>query len=171
MNVLTHAILGLLTHPGQKQLVLSGQIGWDVVFEETLRVQSPLAQLPFRFATEDVEICGVKVPKGEPILISFSGAGRDPALHGESAGEFDITREDKTHVSFGYGPHYCIGAALARLEAEIALPALFERFPELELAVRPEELEPQGTFIMNGHAALPVRLTAAVPAALSRPRP
>lgn len=164
MNVLTHAVLGLLTNPEQRELVTSGQLPWTSVMEETLRAQSPVAQLPFRYAVEDVEIGGVKVAKGEPVLIGFAAAGRDPAVHGASAACFDITRQDKAHLSFGHGVHHCLGAPLARLEADVALPALFARFPDLSLAVRPEDLEPQGTFIMNGHSSLPVFLTAPVPA-------
>ena len=128
------------------------------MIEETLRVESPVAQLPFRFATEDVELGGVTIAKGDPVLIGFAAVGRDPEVHGESAGRFDATRADKTHLSFGHGVHYCLGAPLARLEAAIALPALFDRFPGLELAVPAADLEPQGTFIMNGHRTLPVTL-------------
>lgn len=164
MNVLTHAVLALLTHPEQRDLVTSGQLSWEAVMEETLRVQSPVAQLPFRYAVEDVQIGGVTIHKGDPILIAFAAAGRDPAVHGPTAACFDITRSDKTHLSFGHGVHHCLGAPLARLEAAVALPALFRRFPNLALAVRPEDLEPQGTFIMNGHSGLPVYLTAPVAA-------
>jgi len=79
-------------------------------------------------------------------------------VYGDDASTFDITRENKDHMSFGYGVHFCVGAPLARLEANIALSALFDRFPELELASTLADLEPQGTFIMNGHRELPVRL-------------
>jgi cytochrome P450 len=160
MNVLSHAVLALLTHPEQREMVMTGRVTWTEVIEETLRVQSPVAQLPFRFPVEDVELGGVTIARGEPVLIGFAGVGRDPAVHGETAELFDVTRADKTHLSFGYGVHFCLGAPLARLEAAIALPALFERFPDMSLAVEPDELEPQGTFIMNGHRTLPVRLTA-----------
>jgi len=165
MNVLSHAILNLLTHPDQLELVRGGQVGWDAVVEETLRVQSPVAQLPFRFATEDIQLGDVLIEKGDPVLIGFAGVGRDPAVHGDTRAEFDVNRADKTHLAFGHGVHYCLGAPLARLEASIALPAIFERFPDMRLAVRREDLRPQGTFIMNGHAELPVYLRAAVPAA------
>jgi cytochrome P450 len=159
MNLLTHAIIGLLTHPEQREMVMSGEVGWDALFDETMRVQSPVAQLPLRFAIEDVEFGDVTIRKGEPVLVAFAGAGRDPAVHGESADVFDITRANKTHLSFGYGTHFCLGAPLARLEASIAIPKLFDRFPGMRLAVPLGELEPQGTFIMNGHRALPVYLT------------
>jgi cytochrome P450 len=153
-------VLNLLTHPDQLELVLTGRVGWDAVIEEILRLESSIAQLPFRFALEDVELGGVTIAKGDPVLMGYAGIGRDPAVHGASADEFDITRPDKAHLSFGFGIHYCIGAPLARLEASIALPALFERFPDISLAVRTDQLEPQGTFIMNGHKELPVYLTA-----------
>jgi 2-hydroxy-5-methyl-1-naphthoate 7-hydroxylase len=159
-NLISKAVLAMLTKPDQYELVRTGQLDWRDVIEETLRVEAPIAQLPFRFATEDVEIAGVTIPKGEPVLIGFAAANRDPELHGESAATFDITRADKEHLSFGHGVHFCIGAPLARLEASIALPALFERFPDLALAVPPGEVQPLGTFLINGLAGLPVRLHA-----------
>ena len=87
------------------------------------------------------------------------GFGGDPALHGDSADVFDITRTDKAHLSFGLGPHYCLGAGVARLVATVGLSALFDRFPNLSLAVDPAELQPLPTFIMNGHRGLPARLS------------
>jgi cytochrome P450 len=159
-NLISKAVLAMITKPDQYELVRTGQLDWRDVIEETLRVEAPIAQLPFRFATEDVEIAGVTIPKGEPVLIGFAAANRDPELHGDSAATFDITRADKEHLSFGHGVHFCIGAPLARLEASIALPALFERFPDLALAVPPGEVQPLGTFLINGLAGLPVRLHA-----------
>ncbi len=160
-NLVSQAVIALLEHPEQLELVRSGQVRWEEVVEETLRVQSPIAQMPFRFTTEDVEIAGVTIPKGDPVLIGFAGAGRDPGRYGEGADEFDITRADKDHLSFGYGVHHCLGAPLARLEAMIALPRLFERFPDMSLAVGPGEVQPQTTFLLNGVETLPVRMGAA----------
>jgi cytochrome P450 len=161
-NLISNAALAMLTNRDQYELVRSGKLSWREVIEETLRVESPIAQLPFRFTTEEVEIAGVTIPKGDPVLIGFAASGRDPELHGDSAATFDITREDKEHLSFGHGIHFCIGAPLGRLEAAIALPALFERFPDLALAVPADELEPQGTFLLNGRAEVPVQLNATV---------
>lgn len=167
INFFDNAITGLLSNPYQLKLVKRGRATWDDVIDETLRVESPLAHLPLRYAVRDLKINGVTIHQGDPILINYSGAGRDPELHGEDATEFDITRPDKEHLSFGYGPHFCLGMGIARMVATIGLSSLFERFPDLSLAVPKEELQPLPTFIMNGHRSLPVRLTAGVPAGVS----
>ncbi|WP_433561004.1 cytochrome P450 [Nocardia sp. CA-151230] len=78
----------------------------------------------------------------------------------DAATEFDLTRENKSHMAFGHGVHHCLGAPLARLEANIALPQLFHHFPERRLAVPVDELPALPSFIYNGHASLPVQLTA-----------
>lgn len=160
INFFDKAITLLLSHPEQLELVKSGESTWDDVIEEVLRLESPIANLPLRYAVEDVDLGDVVIPKGDAILVNYAAIGRDPALHGESRCAFDITREDKAHLSFGHGPHYCLGAGIARMVATVGLSALFERYPDLTLAVPAEELQPLPTFIMNGHRALPVRLTA-----------
>lgn len=158
MNGLSHCILTILTDPDLRSRVTAGTLPWMDLFEEVLRVDSPVAIFPFRYARETVELHGVTIEKGDVLLISFIGAGRDPKVYGENATQLDLDRQDRSHLSFGHGVHYCLGIRLARLAAAISLPALFARFPDLELAVRPDQLEPQGTFIMNGHLTLPVRL-------------
>ncbi|MCX4681818.1 cytochrome P450 [Streptomyces sp. NBC_01433] len=165
INFFDNAITALLSDPTQLELIRSGRATWDDVIDETLRVESPLAHLPLRYAAEDIELDGVTIPKGDPILVNYSAVGRDPELHPDSPGTFDLTRPDKAHLSFGVGPHYCLGAGIARLVATTGLSQLFERFPDLSLAVDTGELQPLPTFIMNGHRSLPVRLTAPVPAA------
>jgi len=167
VNALAHAALALLTDPDLRAKVIAGEIPWENVFEETLRVESPVAHLPFRYATEDVEIGGVHIAKGEPIFIDFAGIGRDPKIHGETADVFDAMRQDKSHLSFGFGVHYCLGAQLAKQAWMIGIPALFERFPNLTLAVRKDELVGQGSYVVNGYAKLPVYLYGSkVPAAV-----
>ena len=158
VNLLDQAVTALLTHPDQLRLVTSGERTWTDAIDETLRWQAPVANLPLRYAVEDIEVAGTTIRRGEAILAGYAAAGRDPGRHGDTADEFDLTRADKTHLSFGHGVHYCLGAPLARIEAEVALPALFGRFPDLALAVPPDELEPVHSFISNGHATLPVRL-------------
>jgi 2-hydroxy-5-methyl-1-naphthoate 7-hydroxylase len=157
-NLISQSVLALLTHPDQLEMAKSGQVPWSDVVEEALRVESPLAQLPFRFATEEVHIGGVTIPKGDPVLIGFLAAGRDLSRYGPDAERFDITRQDKRHLSFGYGVHHCLGAPLARIEGNVALPALFERFPNIALAVPPGEVKPAPTFLLNGVETLPVLL-------------
>jgi cytochrome P450 len=156
VNLLDQAITALLTHPDQLALVRSGARSWSDVVEEALRWQAPVPYLPLRYAVDDIDIDGVHIPKGDAILPAYAAAGRDPAVHGATADDFDITRASKQHHAFGYGVHHCLGAPLARLEAEIALPALFERFPGLTFAVPPAELTPMHSFLSNGHTSLPV---------------
>ncbi|MBO0518206.1 cytochrome P450, partial [Streptomyces beijiangensis] len=115
-----------LTHPDQLALVRAGHASWDDVLDETLRAEAPGAHSVLRYAVEDIDADGILIPQGDAILIAFAGAGRDPAHHGPDAAAFDITRPTRRdHVAFGHGVHYCLGASLARLEATIALPALF----------------------------------------------
>jgi 2-hydroxy-5-methyl-1-naphthoate 7-hydroxylase len=157
-NLLDHAITALLTHPEQRDLVRTGRSTWEDVVDETCRWNAPVAYLPMRFAATDID-CGdgLRIGEGEAILMCLAAANRDPAVHGADADRFDLTRPTRTkHVAFGHGKHFCLGAPLGRLEATVALPALFERFPDLRLAVRPDELTPLETFLSNGYQSLPV---------------
>ncbi|MGM1057966.1 cytochrome P450 [Saccharothrix sp. Mg75] len=159
VNLLDNAVHALATHPSQLGLVTSGASTWNDVVDETLRWQAPVPNLPLRYAVEDVRVDDVRIARGEAILVSFGAAGRDPARHGANAEEFDITRPSRRdHLAFGHGVHFCLGSPLARMEAVIALSALFDRFPGLRLAVPSEELEPLGSFFTNGHKTLPVVL-------------
>ncbi|KAB8162171.1 cytochrome P450 [Streptomyces sp. 3MP-14] len=156
-NLLDQAATALLTHPEQLAAVRAGRVSWGEVIEEALRYEAPVAHLPLRYAVSDIPLPdGHVIRAGEPILAAYAAAGRHPRVHGESAGRFDVTRVNKEHLAFGHGPHYCLGAPLARAEAAIALPALFDRFPDLRLAVPPEELRATPSLIANGHQTLPV---------------
>ncbi|MFD0474364.1 cytochrome P450 [Nonomuraea thailandensis] len=126
--------------------------------EETLRWDSPIAYFPMRYAVRDVEIDGVRLRTGEPVLACFASAGRDPHQYGDDAHVFDVTREQFTHLAFGHGPHFCLGAPLARLEGEIAIKALFEAFPDMALARPVEELPPLDTLLGNSTRTMPVVL-------------
>ncbi|MFE6923061.1 cytochrome P450 [Nocardia sp. NPDC057663] len=162
VNLLDQAIVALLTHPEQRAAVAAGDVSWADVVEETLRFQAPVAHLPLRYAVEDIDIAGgYRIGKGEAILASYAAASRDPKVHGATTAEFDPTRATREqHLAFGHGAHHCIGASLARLEAAVALPALFDRFPEMRLATSPAELAPVQSFISNGHTSIPVYLHA-----------
>jgi len=157
LGLIVNGVRGLLTHPDQLSLAVAEK-RWADVVEETLRWDSPIGNFPARYPLADIEIAGVPIAKGEAILAPYSGVGRDPAQHGQDAGEFDITRPPGKHLAFGGGPHFCLGAHLARLEATVALPKLFERYPNLSLAVEPGDLTPVPSFFSNSAAALPVRL-------------
>jgi cytochrome P450 len=158
VNLLDHAITALITHPEQLARVQAGRNSWNDVIDESLRWQPPANNVLLRYAVEDITFDGVTIKKGDAIVISVAAAGRDPHRHGENADHFDVTRADKDHNAFGHGVHYCVGAPLARLQAEIALPALFDRFPAMKLAVPLDELQPVQSMVSNGHRSIPVIL-------------
>ncbi|TYB64837.1 cytochrome P450 [Nonomuraea sp. PA05] len=158
VNLITNAIGALLTERGQLDLLRSGQCPYSAAVEETLRWDSPIAYFPMRYAVRDVEIDGVRLSSGEPVLACFAATGRDPHQYGEDAHVFDITRPQFTHLAFGHGPHFCLGAPLARLEGEIAIKALFEAFPGMELERPVEELPPLDTLLGNSTRTMPVVL-------------
>ncbi|MFF2570350.1 cytochrome P450 [Streptomyces sp. NPDC058084] len=155
--LVVNATAALLTHPEQLAHVRAGRASWDDVVAETLRTHSPAAYSPLRFAVEDLELDGLKIAQGDPILVNFAAGGLDPARYGADAARFDVLRTDRDTLGLGHGAHRCLGAPLATLEATVALAALFERFPDLELACPAEELAPLPTFLLNGYGSLPVR--------------
>ncbi|GAB3209231.1 cytochrome P450 [Marinactinospora endophytica] len=158
MGTLTNGIRALLNHPDQLGLLRTGRASWRTAIEEILRWDTSVALLPAVFPTRDVEIGGTWIPAGEPILLAYSAANRDPAAW-EDPDRFDITRAGRSHIAFGYGVHMCLGAPLARLELGEALPALFHRFPGLRLDAAEQDLRPAPTSpIMNHPLTLPVRL-------------
>ncbi|MFH0176514.1 cytochrome P450 [Streptomyces cacaoi] len=161
ISLIVNAVVNLSAHPDQRALVLSGAADWSAVIEETLRWSTPTSHVLIRFATEDVPVGNRVIPAGDALIVSYGAIGRDEEAHGPSAGDFDITRETRTrHISFGHGPHVCPGAALSRLEAGVALPALYARFPELDLAVEPSALRNKPVVTQNDLFELPVRLTS-----------
>ncbi|MBF6133016.1 cytochrome P450 [Nocardia otitidiscaviarum] len=160
INLLDQAIFATLTHPEARADLMAGRAAWSDLVEESLRLEGAVVHVPLRYAVDDIELDGVRIAKGEPILACYAGPGRDPKVHGDTADQLDLARADKSHMAFGYGAHHCLGAPLARLEANSALPALFRRFPDMRLAVTPDQLTPLASFISNGHAALPVYLEA-----------
>ncbi len=159
VSLILNAVRALLTRPEQLARVRSGEVEWKQVIEETLRWDGPVTHLLMRFATEDITVGGTVIEQGEGVVMSYRAIGRDTAVFGEDADEFDITRPSAhRNISFGYGPHICPGAALARLEAGIALPALFDRFPDLRLATPAEEIVNLPVMTQNDIAAMPIHL-------------
>lgn len=119
--------------------------------EEFLRFDSPL-QLFERTATADTEIGGVTIAKGQKIAALLGSANRDETVF-DRATEMDLTRERNPHIGFGAGIHFCIGAPLARVEMNVVLPAVFERFPALELVREPHR---RPGFVLRGYESVPV---------------
>nr|WP_206314664.1 cytochrome P450 [Streptomyces coryli] len=147
----------LLGHPDQLRLVLDEKVPWATAIEEALRYDPPNSHLLMRFATEDIEVGDQIIPKGDGVVMSYRAIGRDPEPYDSDPDAFDITRPTPIrHISFGHGPHICPGAALSRLEAAVALPALFARFPGLELAVPDEDIRNLPVLTQNELEALPV---------------
>ncbi|GAA1387988.1 cytochrome P450 [Kitasatospora putterlickiae] len=159
LNLITNAVRALLAHPDQLRLVLDGAVPWSAAVEETLRYDSPVGQFPLRYAVEDIPVGGAVIRRGEALLASYAAAGRDGA-HVPDADRFDVTRQPNRHLSFGHGPHFCLGSGLARLEAETALRLLFERHPALALADGPAP-EPIGSFVSNSVRTLRVTVRTA----------
>jgi cytochrome P450 len=159
VSLIVNAVVNLSSHPEQRALVLSGKEEWSSVIEETLRYSPPSSHVLMRFATEDVPVGGEVIPAGDALIVAYGAIGRDERAHGPTAGAFDITRTTKNrHISFGHGPHVCPGAALSRLEAGVALPALYSRFPDLDLAAPSRELRNRPVVTQNDLYELPVRL-------------
>jgi cytochrome P450 len=123
--------------------------------EEVLRYLS-VVQVAFpRFARRDVVVAGTRIAAGDMVIVSLSGANRDPALGG-GLESLDPTRSPLSHLAFGHGIHRCVGAELARMELRAAYPALVRRFPRMQLAVRTEQLDFHRASIVYGLARLPV---------------
>ncbi|WP_051027578.1 cytochrome P450 family protein [Nocardia higoensis] len=157
-NLIDQAVYQVLTRPELLAQLRVGSVTWSSLIEECLRYAPPVPNLPLRYAVTDVDIAGQRIKAGDAILACFAAANRSPSAHHPNPDAFDPTRPNKEHLSFGYGPHYCLGAPLARLEAAEALPALFGRFPDLTLAVEAHELKPLSSFVSHGHQSLPVYL-------------
>jgi len=138
-STIGNGALALLTHPDELTALMVDSSRLPDVIEELLRFDPPAPHATFRFATEDVDISGVTIPKGAQVLVSLGAANRDEVAF-THPDVFDIRRDEARHLAFGHGPHYCLGASLARLETSIAFEALFRRFPALTLAAPVESL-------------------------------
>jgi cytochrome P450 len=157
VNHIGNGLLALLLRPEALELLRERRELLPTAVEEMLRFDGPIERVPWRFTTEDVEVGEVTIPKGSAVNVVLGSADRDLTQFA-NADELDITRTENQHLAFGFGPHYCLGAPLARAESRIAFDTLLTRFPRLRLAVPPRELrwEIGGPNIMRGLAALPV---------------
>lgn len=147
VNLVGNGVVALLSNPEQwAELVADPGLARNVV-EETLRYWGPVDFIGRRFASQEMEIAGTEIPRGEMVTVSLAGANRDPERFA-NPDVFDISREDANrHVAFGKGIHVCLGAPLARVEGEIAFATLARRYPELRLAVPAEEIAWGGSFL------------------------
>jgi cytochrome P450 len=157
-NLISIGLVELLCERDQWELLCSDPRLVPNAVEELLRWVTPV-QWEQRLIVEDVEIGGTSLARGQTVFTMLAGANRDPQVF-ERADELDITREDaRKHLSFGHGPHFCLGSSLARLEGEVAFAELARRFPRIELAADPDSLVFQGAAMMRQLRSLPVRLS------------
>ena len=160
VNLIGNAVRLLDAHPDQLAWLRAHPDGWANAVEEVLRFDAPV-QLTMRAAARDTEVAGVPVRRGEAVLVYLGGANRDPQVF-DDPGRFDVRRSNAAdHIGFSAGVHFCLGASLARLEATVALRALYERYPDLRVVGRPER---RGTRVLRGYEHLPVSTLARVSA-------
>jgi cytochrome P450 len=156
-NLLGNSVLALADWPEQRRRLQEDPGLLRVAVEEMLRFIGPVMQPTLRVAAEDVEVGGAVIPAGSVVVCMLASANRDPRRF-PAPDEFDVTREDNPHLGFGHGIHFCLGAPLARMEAEIALGSLLRRFPAMELAAAPEAIRWKPSALLRGPAEVPVRL-------------
>lgn len=160
VNLIGSGAVRLMGDPERVALLRDDPAAWRNAIEELLRLDGPL-QFTVRYPVRDTQVHGVDVPRGKFVALLLAGANRDPAVFADPD-TFDIARPNaREHLAFSAGAHFCVGAALARLEAEVGLRMLFDRFPSMAPAGAPR-LTP--TRNLRGYARVPVRLDAAVPA-------
>lgn len=155
VQLIGNGVFALLTHPQQLAHLLANLDRARDVVEETLRYWGPVDNIVGRIATQDLELGGTHIPKGERVMIGLASAGRDP-LRFANPDEFDITRPDASrHLAFGRGIHLCLGAPLARIVGQVAFTTLFRRYPNLQLAVPATEVR-WGKTALRGFEQIPV---------------
>jgi cytochrome P450 len=153
VNLIGNGVLALLRAPDQLALLRRSPERVVGAVDELLRFDGPV-QITQRIATEDMEVVGCKVRGGDEILLVLGAANRDPTVFAEPH-RLDVTRDARRHVGFGGGIHHCLGAVLARMETQIALAAMLDRFGRIELAGAPVR---RPTFTLRGLESLPVAL-------------
>ena len=155
-NLISNAMLCFIAYPGQLARLRAAPELLPSAIEEVLRFRTPV-QMVFRSTTCDVELHRRVIPAGKLVLLLVGSANRDPKQF-KDAGRFDITRTPNAHIAFGHGVHFCIGSALARLEAKVALSALLDRMRDLRLAGDGLWV-PNSGLNVHGPRKLPIRFT------------
>ncbi|HEX4725588.1 MAG TPA: cytochrome P450 [Pseudonocardiaceae bacterium] len=157
INLIGNSVYALLCHPDQLLALRRDPSLVPAAVEEFLRYDGPVNHATFRYATEPVVFDGIEIPTGGLVSIALPAANRDPERFAHPD-RLDVSRDAGGHIAFGYGIHFCVGAPLARLEAEIAFTQLLARFPNLGPAVPLERMRWQPSVRKRGLTALPVRL-------------
>jgi cytochrome P450 len=155
VSLIGNAVLALLQHPDQRQTLESEPARMSHAIEELLRYDGPVERTLLRWAAADVELGGQLIRRGEGVIVILGSADRDPSRFPDPD-TLDFAREDVKHLAFGRGSHYCLGAPLARLEAEVALTTLLRRLPGLQLAMPVEELRWRPVPLFRSLASLQV---------------
>ncbi len=156
-NLIGNGIVALLQNPDQLATLRGDPTRISAMLEELLRFDGPAQHATFRYATEPVELGGVTIPAGAQVVVSLAAANRDPNRY-DNPDTFDIERPNVQHLAFGHGIHFCLGAALARTEGQLAIGSLLQRFPQLRLAVPVEELHwgHGDGLVLRGLTTLPI---------------
>lgn len=157
VNLIGNGTLALLRHPEQAARLREDPGLVDPAIEELLRYDSPLQALAPRYTRKEVELAGHRIPAGAHVVALAGSANHDPD-HFPDPERLDLTRAPNKHLAFGFGLHYCVGAPLARSEARAAFLALLRRYPNLRLAVPPDQLRHRRSNTFRGLAALPLHL-------------
>ncbi len=139
-NLVSGGLVALAEHPDQWQQLVADPSLVPSAVEELLRWTTPVISF-MRTATRDTELSGVAIAEGDPVLVFYSSANRDEAEFGPTAGALDVAREPNHQIAFGFGEHYCLGAALARLEGRVVFEEILARFERLEPAGEVRRLE------------------------------
>ncbi|MCA1217793.1 cytochrome P450 family protein [Streptomyces sp. 8L] len=156
-NQLSNSMLSLLTAPDQLARLREHPELVTGAVEELLRFEGPGLSASMRFTTEPVEVAGTVIPEGEFVMLSLASGNRDPEKFPDPD-RLDITRPTNGALAMGHGIHHCVGAALGRLELEIAIGKLVRRFPHVRLAVEPDAVEWIVNSFFRGPVKLPLRL-------------
>jgi cytochrome P450 len=156
-DLISSGLLAFADHPGEWARVRADRSLVPGAVEEMLRWSSPVVSF-LRTATRPTEVRGVAIAEGEPVLMLFASANRDEDAFGPSAGVFDVGRQPNPHLAFGQGSHFCLGAALARLEGRVVLDELLERFSDVE---RAGDVERSPSSVVTGIRRAELRFTTA----------
>jgi cytochrome P450 len=156
-NLIGSSILTLLDHPEQADRLRSEPALGTSAVEELLRFTTPVPCGVARTTLADVEVAGVRIPKGSSVLGMIISANRDEAIF-DQPDVLDLGREPNRHITFAFGKHFCLGNQLARMEGQLAIGSLIRRFPDMELAIPRDQLRYKPTQSLRGLTSLPLRL-------------